>query len=130
MNKERISGTLPGIPMLVILVAAAIALPLAFIWYIVAVLEPAGDAVNLLQIVGLLLFIVAGVVTGIGFGGLTPVSPNEARAVVLFGRYRGTVHEQGLHWVNPFTIRRRISVRVRNFETAKLKVNDHDGNPI
>jgi regulator of protease activity HflC (stomatin/prohibitin superfamily) len=130
MNKERISRTLPGIPMLVLLVAAAIMLPLLFIWYVVAILEPAGDAVTLLQIVGVLLFIVAGVLVGIGFAGLTPVSPNEARAVVLFGRYRGTVHEQGLHWVNPFTMRRRISVRVRNFETAKLKVNDHDGNPI
>jgi regulator of protease activity HflC (stomatin/prohibitin superfamily) len=116
--------------MLVLLVAAAIMLPLLFIWYVVAILEPAGDAVTLLQIVGVLLFIVAGVLVGIGFAGLTPVSPNEARAVVLFGRYRGTVHEQGLHWVNPFTMRRRISVRVRNFETAKLKVNDHDGNPI
>jgi regulator of protease activity HflC (stomatin/prohibitin superfamily) len=66
----------------------------------------------------------------VGFAGLTPVNPNEARALVLFGRYRGTVHAQGLHWVNPFTERRRISVRVRNFETGKLKVNDHDGNPI
>ena len=66
----------------------------------------------------------------IGFGGLTPVNPNEARALVLFGHYRGTVHTQGLQWVNPFTERRKISVRVRNFETPKLKVNDHDGNPI
>jgi regulator of protease activity HflC (stomatin/prohibitin superfamily) len=66
----------------------------------------------------------------ISYGGLTPVNPNEARALVLFGRYRGTVHEQGLQWVNPFTQRRKISIRVRNFETAKLKVNDFDGNPI
>ena len=64
------------------------------------------------------------------FGGLTPVNPNEARALVFFGRYAGTVRTQGLHWVNPFTIRRKISVRVRNFETGKLKVNDSDGNPI
>ena len=49
---------------------------------------------------------------------------------MLFGHYRGTVACQGLHWVNPFSERRRISVRVRNFETAKLKVNDNDGNPI
>jgi regulator of protease activity HflC (stomatin/prohibitin superfamily) len=62
--------------------------------------------------------------------GLTPVNPNEARALVLFGRYRGTIHAQGLHWVNPLLERRKISVRVRNFETSKLKVNDHDGNPI
>jgi regulator of protease activity HflC (stomatin/prohibitin superfamily) len=130
MNRERIAGSLPGIPMLIILVAAAIALPLLFLWYLVAVMVPAGESVDLAELVIVLLFIVATVVIVIGFYGLTPVSPNEARAVVLFGRYRGTVHEQGLHWVNPFTIRRRISVRVRNFETAKLKVNDHDGNPI
>ena len=49
---------------------------------------------------------------------------------MLFGHYGGTVHKQGLRWVNPFTKRRRISLRVRNFETTKLKVNDHDGNPI
>ena len=66
----------------------------------------------------------------IGFVGLTPVNPNEARALVLFGNYHGTLRKQGLHWVNPFTERRRISVRVRNFETSKLKVNDQDGNPI
>ena len=49
---------------------------------------------------------------------------------MLFGHYAGSVRQQGLHWVNPFTLRPRISVRVRNFETSKLKVNDHDGNPI
>ena len=64
------------------------------------------------------------------YSGLTPVNPNEARALVLFGRYDGTVRDQGLQWVNPLTERRTISVRVRNFETSKLKVNDHDGNPI
>ncbi len=66
----------------------------------------------------------------VGFVGLTPVNPNEARALVLFGNYHGTLRKQGLHWVNPFTERRRISVRVRNFETSKLKVNDQTGNPI
>ena len=64
------------------------------------------------------------------YTGLTPVNPNEARALVLFGHYSGTVRTQGLQYVNPFTQRRRISVRVRNFETGRLKVNDHDGNPI
>jgi regulator of protease activity HflC (stomatin/prohibitin superfamily) len=64
------------------------------------------------------------------YSGLTLVNPNEARALVLFGRYDGTVRTQGLQYVNPFTQRKKISVRVRNFETSRLKVNDHDGNPV
>jgi len=62
--------------------------------------------------------------------GLIAVAPNEARVIQLFGRYRGTVHEDGLFWVNPFTTKRKVSVRVRNFDCDKLKVNDHKGNPI
>jgi regulator of protease activity HflC (stomatin/prohibitin superfamily) len=62
--------------------------------------------------------------------GLTAVSPGQARVVALFGRYSGTVRATGLRWVNPFTRRWRISTRVRNHETATLKVNDADGNPI
>jgi regulator of protease activity HflC (stomatin/prohibitin superfamily) len=62
--------------------------------------------------------------------GLTVVNPNEAKAVLLFGVYKGTIKHQGFWWVNPLTVRRRISLRVRNFESSKLKVNDRDGNPI
>ncbi|TQJ55424.1 SPFH domain-containing protein [Streptomyces sp. SLBN-115] len=62
--------------------------------------------------------------------GLNTVSPGEARVVQLFGRYRGTIREDGLRWVNPFTSREKISTRVRNHETAVLKVNDAYGNPI
>ncbi|MGW0768278.1 SPFH domain-containing protein [Streptomyces sp. NPDC002676] len=62
--------------------------------------------------------------------GLNTVAPGEARVVQLFGRYRGTIREDGLRWVNPFTSRTRISTRVRNHETAVLKVNDAYGNPI
>lgn len=62
--------------------------------------------------------------------GLMAVAPNEARVIQLFGRYQGTVHEDGLFWVNPFTTKRKVSVRVRNFDCDKLKVNDHKGNPI
>jgi regulator of protease activity HflC (stomatin/prohibitin superfamily) len=63
-------------------------------------------------------------------GGLTAVAPGQARVVSLFGRYTGTVRQTGLCWVNPFTKRRRVSTRIRNHETAVLKVNDADGNPI
>ncbi|MGW5040595.1 SPFH domain-containing protein [Streptomyces parvulus] len=62
--------------------------------------------------------------------GLNMVAPGEARVVQLFGRYRGTIREDGLRWVNPFTSRTKISTRVRNHETAVLKVNDAYGNPI
>ncbi|MDT0467161.1 SPFH domain-containing protein [Streptomyces gibsoniae] len=78
--------------------------------------------------------IVVGVLTGlaalIAMGGLNTVAPGEARVVQLFGRYRGTIRQDGLRWVNPFTSRTVISTRVRNHETAVLKVNDAYGNPI
>ncbi|MEY2935024.1 MAG: hypothetical protein RL033_5773 [Pseudomonadota bacterium] len=67
----------------------------------------------------------------IALSGLFMVNPNEARVMQLFGRYVGTVREPGLRWANPFFSKRRVSLRVRNFETqSRLKVNDVDGNPI
>ncbi|MDN3269929.1 SPFH domain-containing protein [Streptomyces sp. MA15] len=78
--------------------------------------------------------IVGGVVVAlaafIAMCGLNMVAPGEARVVQLFGRYRGTLRQDGLRWVNPFTSRTKISTRVRNHETAVLKVNDAYGNPI
>jgi regulator of protease activity HflC (stomatin/prohibitin superfamily) len=62
--------------------------------------------------------------------GLTVLSPNEARVIQFFGRYVGTVRQQGLHWTVPLTTKRRVSLRVRNFESARLKVSDADGNPV
>ena len=58
------------------------------------------------------------------------IGPNEARVLTFFGRYTGTVRESGLRWANPFATKRAISLRTRNFETAKIKVNDIEGNPI
>jgi len=66
----------------------------------------------------------------LAFFGLTVVNPNQARVVLLFGDYKGTLKKPGFVWVNPLTLRRLVSLRVRNFETGKLKVNDHEGNPI
>jgi regulator of protease activity HflC (stomatin/prohibitin superfamily) len=66
----------------------------------------------------------------VGMRGLTPVVAGEARVVQLFGRYHGTIRDPGLHWVNPIAERRRVSTRIRNLETAMLKVNDADGNPL
>jgi regulator of protease activity HflC (stomatin/prohibitin superfamily) len=62
--------------------------------------------------------------------GLFVVNPNEARVLTLFGKYIGTVKEAGFWFANPFAVKKRISLRVRNFETAKLKVNDAHSNPI
>lgn len=62
--------------------------------------------------------------------GFFQVAPNEGQVLQLFGKYAGTVREEGLRWTNPFYTKRRISLRVRNFESSKLKVNDSDGNPI
>ena len=62
--------------------------------------------------------------------GLMVIGPNEARVLTFFGRYSGTVTTTGLRWVNPFTSKKQVSLRARNFETAKIKVNDVEGNPI
>jgi len=62
--------------------------------------------------------------------GLFVMGPNEGRVLQLFGRYVGTVRADGLRWTNPLNSKRPISLRVRNFETAKIKVNDIEGNPI
>jgi regulator of protease activity HflC (stomatin/prohibitin superfamily) len=70
------------------------------------------------------------VVTSVMLGGLFIVQPNEAKALVLFGTYKGTVKQDGFWWANPFLKKEAISLRTRNFETAKLKVNDSHSNPI
>jgi regulator of protease activity HflC (stomatin/prohibitin superfamily) len=107
----------PGVP---VLVGGAVAL-VAGVAIVVA--HPGGAG---LTVLGVLLILAAAV----AFGGLTPVIAGEARVVQLFGRYRGTVREPGLCWVNLFARRRVVSVRIRNHETATAKVNDADGNPI
>ncbi|MFJ3926674.1 SPFH domain-containing protein [Streptomyces sp. NPDC090022] len=80
------------------------------------------------------LLIALGILVDIGsvfaMCGLNTVAPGQARVVQLFGRYRGTIRTDGLRWVNPLTSRHKISTRVRNHETAVLKVNDAYGNPI
>ncbi|HEY8682471.1 MAG TPA: SPFH domain-containing protein [Rhodanobacter sp.] len=70
------------------------------------------------------------VLDGLLLKGFFQVAPNEGQVLQLFGKYAGSVREAGLRWTNPFFSRRRLSLRVRNFESSKLKVNDSDGNPI
>ncbi|MEU9031220.1 SPFH domain-containing protein [Streptomyces sp. NPDC048383] len=78
----------------------------------------------------ILLGILLTLLSIVAMTGLNTVAPGEARVVQLFGRYRGTIRDDGLRWVNPLTSREKISTRVRNHETAVLKVNDAYGNPI
>src|SRR5206468_6999192 len=76
------------------------------------------------------LGLASGLLTFFGLAGLFTVGPNEAKVLQLFGKYIGTVREPGLRWVNPFYTKRGLSLRVRNFESERLKVNDLAGNPI
>jgi regulator of protease activity HflC (stomatin/prohibitin superfamily) len=66
----------------------------------------------------------------IGFMGLMVVDPNESRVMVLFGKYSGTVKQNGFYWVNPFYVKKKVSLRARNFDSETIKVNDNLGNPI
>jgi hypothetical protein len=123
MLKERVITGLSGWTMVAVLVAV----PVAGIAGVVGLAarnngEPPAPAV-----IGLFLLLLVDL---IGWRGLTIVHPNTARVIQLFGRYQGTIKTAGLRWVNPFTTRRFVSLRIRNFESGKLKVNDHIGNPI
>jgi hypothetical protein len=119
MIRERQMTVMPGVPALLGFILIFLFCTAAFIasaaneWIAPAVL------LALLWVANLICMI-----------GLFTVSPNEAKVVQLFGQYVGTVRDPGLKWANPFYTKRRISVRVRNFESNKLKVNEQDGSPI
>jgi Membrane protease subunits, stomatin/prohibitin homologs len=117
---ERPAASLPGIPSLVVLFfagLAALAVILRGADMHGAPLVPFGGAIAL----GLLAFLAKG---------FFQVQPNQGQVMQLFGRYAGTERREGLRWTNPFYTRRPVSLRVRNFESSRLKVNDNDGNPI
>ncbi len=82
------------------------------------------------EILVVVLSVIVFVVALFCLGGLFIVNPNEAKVLVLFGKYKGSVKQDGFFWANPFLVKRRLSLRVRNFETPKLKVNDNHSNPI
>lgn len=119
MIRERERQVMNGALVLV----GGLAVIAASVWWFV---EAAG-ARDVLQIVGSVLLLLAAVFT---LAGLFTVAPNEARVLQLFGDYVGTVRKPGLRWANPLYTKHKVSVRVRNFESSKLKVNDLDGNPI
>jgi regulator of protease activity HflC (stomatin/prohibitin superfamily) len=90
-----------------------------------AVVGRSADPAKAAPVSVLLLLVLSVIVSG-----FTVVNPNEARVVQFFGRYVGSIREAGFAWTVPMSTKRRLSLRVRNFETARLKVSDADGNPV
>jgi regulator of protease activity HflC (stomatin/prohibitin superfamily) len=119
---ERVARFLPGLLMLVL----GIVLILVGVALIVLANHESGGTAKALIWLGVLVFIAASLM----LGGLTPVVPGRARVVQLFGKYRGTIREPGVPWVNALTNRIVVSTRIRNQESTQAKVNDADGNPI
>jgi len=117
--KEQSLHSIPGIPTLLGLLAAGVGIGAMFIFGI-------RDQSSLFIASALIL----GLVWVFALAGFYMVEPNQAAVQSLFGKYVGTVKDQGLRWNNPFYAAKKISLRVRNFESGKLKVNDLDGSPI
>lgn len=115
MIKERERTVVSGWGPLIVLVVAILAM--------IALLVIAPPIIKVAASVGI-------VVAFFLLAGLFMVNPNEARVLQLFGKYVGTAKMEGLRWANPFYSKKKISLRVRNFETGRMKVNDIDGNPI
>jgi regulator of protease activity HflC (stomatin/prohibitin superfamily) len=119
MIRERENAALPGLPILI----GAVVLILGSIYqFIQGVREPSATT-----LLGSALAFLAGIVLAVG---LFVVNPNEGKVLQFFGSYAGTVKRPGLRWANPLYTKKRISQRIRNFESAHLKVNDNEGNPI
>ena len=85
------------------------------------------DGVGVSMIIFAVLFFIANILISCGF---MVIQPNESQVMLLFGKYKGSAKESGFWWVNPFYSRKKISLRLRNFNTEKIKVNDKSGNPI
>jgi regulator of protease activity HflC (stomatin/prohibitin superfamily) len=122
MIRERENAALPGLPILIGAVALIVLSVYQFITFINGIREPSTAALiwsAILLVVAVVLLI-----------GLFVVNPNEGKVLQFFGSYAGTVKRPGLRWANPLYTKKRISQRIRNFESAHLKVNDNEGNPI
>lgn len=119
MQKEIVQSVESGLGALVLLFVGSLSTVAGFIFAVNLKSGPMGAVVSVVAVV---LFI--------AWFGLFTVAPNEGKVLQLFGRYVGTVRQPGLKYANPFYTKKSISLRIRNFESSKLKVNDHDGSPI
>ncbi len=119
MIRERAYNGLPGLPVLFVLLLVILAL----VWMLVMNIRSESAPEIIFAAIGIALatFLSAG---------LFMVNPNEGKVLQLFGEYKGTAKQEGLRWANPFLTKKKVSLRVRNFESSHLKVNDIDGNPI
>jgi len=118
MIRERDYAALPGLPMALLLLAVMGLLIYALV---------TGERASVFRIVSLAFALLLDIFL---LAGLFVVNPNEGRVLQFFGDYVGTAKKAGLRWANPLFTKRRISLRVRNFESGRLKVNDQEGNPI
>ena len=119
MIRERENAAVPGLPVLL----GGIGLIGLSIYQVIQGAKGASPS----MIIGWMLVLVGSIVL---LAGLFVVNPNEGKVLQFFGSYAGTVKRPGLRWANPFYTKRRISQRIRNFESSHLKVNDNEGNPI
>jgi SPFH domain / Band 7 family len=117
--REHEYNGIAGLPVLAAVVVGLAAL----VWAMVSGARNDNPAMIVGAGVAMLLLLLAAV-------GLFMVNPNEGRVLQLFGEYAGTAKQPGLRWANPFLSKRQVSLRVRNFESSHLKVNDNEGNPI
>ncbi len=123
--KENPTRSIAGIPLLLALLAAALLAAWLFFSGVGAVGNAGGPSP--LKIIGSVLLSIAVVFC---LTGLYTLQPNQAAVLSLFGKYVGTVKDNGLRWNNPFFSKRKVSLRVRNFESGRLKVNELEGSPI
>jgi len=123
--REQVKNGIPGIPVILGLLVAIAATAMFFLRG--ARMLPVAPSDATVFMVGAVLL---GIVEVFLAAGLFVVAPNEARVLQLFGAYAGTAKQPGLRWANPFYTKKAISQRVRSFESAHLKVNDKEGNPI
>ncbi len=116
-HEQHPAWVIPGLPMM------AGALALMALGIVVTIVAGHNSALRVFAII-----VIA--VVGVSYGGLFVVQPNEARVLILFGRYIGSVTEAGWWWCIPFAMKQKLSLRVRNFQSERIKVNDASGNPI
>ena len=125
-KEGKFSGIkLPGIPMLIFNLLLLIAIVLLFVCAVSSKTLSSG-AITFYAILSTVLFIF----NTVAWGGFMQIEPNEARVMVFFGEYRGTVKENGFFWVNPFYTKKKLTLRARNLDAEPIKVNDKSGNPI
>ncbi len=119
MVREKQARVLPG--WLTVFLLAALLITSVYALVVAAQTKEAAGALFWSFVLGLDIFLLCGFIV---------VDPNDSKVVLLFGNYLGTIKQPGFWWMNPLCTKQRVSLRVRNFETGKLKVNDHQGNPI